>query len=46
MSETYSPADQHDGIDPDMADAAETPALISFTRCPNPRFSPPGNVFK
>ena len=29
MSEIYSSADQHDGIDPDMADAAETPASVA-----------------
>lgn len=29
MSETYSPADQHDGINPDMADATETPASVA-----------------
>lgn len=30
MSETtYTPADQHDGIDPDMADARETPASVA-----------------
>jgi 2-oxoisovalerate dehydrogenase E1 component beta subunit len=28
MTETYSAADQHDGIDPDMADGAETPASV------------------
>ena len=29
MSETYSPADQHDGINPDMADAVEAPASVA-----------------
>jgi 2-oxoisovalerate dehydrogenase E1 component beta subunit len=29
MTDTYSPSDQHDGIDPDMADAFEAPASVA-----------------
>jgi hypothetical protein len=39
MTETYSAADQHDGIDPDMADGAEKRIPASVVEAPNRRGS-------